>query len=207
MRFCLRALRARVTAGEHGQVLIEFAFVAIAFLILVFGIMDFGNALRVNNQLQNAVRDGARYASIHDDDSNLANDVVNQVNLRAGNLGLPTTYSTSCSRNCITICYTLTGNTNCQSQPPTTIAASNCPSSSSSPCGGPCQSTCGSCATVVSGVCQPDAADTCSQAGGASGIQPEVSVTVSYTLGSLSGFFPHIPFGTVQPSWTVFDEC
>lgn len=46
--------------GERGQSLVEFALVLPLFLILVFGIVDFGNALQDYITLSNATREGAR---------------------------------------------------------------------------------------------------------------------------------------------------
>ncbi|HEY8491025.1 MAG TPA: TadE/TadG family type IV pilus assembly protein [Dehalococcoidia bacterium] len=46
--------------GERGQSLVEFALVLPLFLILVFGIVDFGNALQDYITLSNAAREGAR---------------------------------------------------------------------------------------------------------------------------------------------------
>ena len=48
----------------RGQALVEFALVIPIFLLLVFGLVDLGRAVFVNNSLGEAARDGARYGSV-----------------------------------------------------------------------------------------------------------------------------------------------
>lgn len=50
--------------GEHGQAMVELAFVLPIFLLLVFGLVDLGRAVFVSNSLAEAARDGARYGSV-----------------------------------------------------------------------------------------------------------------------------------------------
>ena len=50
---------------ERGQALIEFALVVPIFLILVFGIVDFGMGLKAWITITNAAREGARVGAIH----------------------------------------------------------------------------------------------------------------------------------------------
>jgi Flp pilus assembly protein TadG len=54
----------RSKSGEHAQGLVEFAFVLPVLLLLVFGIIDFGNALKSYITTSSAAREAARYASI-----------------------------------------------------------------------------------------------------------------------------------------------
>lgn len=56
----IRSIRQR----EGGQSLAEFALMLPIFLILVFGIIDFGMGLRAYITTAQASREGARYASI-----------------------------------------------------------------------------------------------------------------------------------------------
>lgn len=49
---------------ERGQSLVEFALVAPILLVLVFGIIDFGMALRAYITTTQATREGARFGSI-----------------------------------------------------------------------------------------------------------------------------------------------
>lgn len=56
---------ADLKAGERGQATAEFAMVAIAFFLVLFGIMNFGKAIYAYNFVSNASREASRYASIH----------------------------------------------------------------------------------------------------------------------------------------------
>jgi len=53
-----RGLRA-----ERGAVAVEFAILLPVFLLLVFGIMDFGHAFYMKQMVSNASREGARYGA------------------------------------------------------------------------------------------------------------------------------------------------
>ncbi|MHC4234679.1 MAG: TadE/TadG family type IV pilus assembly protein [Planctomycetota bacterium] len=58
-----RRLRRRVTGRrEGGQSLVEFALVLPFFLVLFFGIVEFGNAWRKYSLITNGAREGAREA-------------------------------------------------------------------------------------------------------------------------------------------------
>jgi Flp pilus assembly protein TadG len=61
----LRRHRERRARGERGQALVEFAFVAVIFFILVFGIIDFGLGLHSWITVTNAAREGARLGAVH----------------------------------------------------------------------------------------------------------------------------------------------
>lgn len=54
--FLLRSRRKEAS----GQAIVEFAIVSIAFFMMVFGTIDFGRAIYMYSQLNNAVQDGAR---------------------------------------------------------------------------------------------------------------------------------------------------
>jgi Flp pilus assembly protein TadG len=49
--------------GEQGAIAVEFAIILPILLVLVFGIVDFGHAWYMRHNLQNACREGARYAT------------------------------------------------------------------------------------------------------------------------------------------------
>jgi Flp pilus assembly protein TadG len=49
--------------GERGAIAVEFAIILPVLLLLVFGIVDFGHAWFMKQTLQNACREGARYAT------------------------------------------------------------------------------------------------------------------------------------------------
>lgn len=49
---------------ERGQALVEFALVFPIFLVLVFGLIDVGRLVYVDNALSQAAREGARWGSV-----------------------------------------------------------------------------------------------------------------------------------------------
>jgi Flp pilus assembly protein TadG len=51
--------------GSRGQALAEFALVAPIFFLLLFGLIDFGRYVYYVQILNNAAREGARYAIVH----------------------------------------------------------------------------------------------------------------------------------------------
>ncbi len=58
-------LRARLAEkDDHGAVLVEFAFVITLFLVLVFGLIDFGLAINTKTQLASGGREGARLGTV-----------------------------------------------------------------------------------------------------------------------------------------------
>lgn len=54
---------------SRGQALVEFAFVVPIFLLLLFGIIEFGRYVYTVQILNNAAREGARYAIVHGSES------------------------------------------------------------------------------------------------------------------------------------------
>jgi hypothetical protein len=65
----LRAIRSLAPLGvrdrHRGQGLAEFAIVLPIFLLIVFGMIDIGRVIWATDNITNAAREGARYASIH----------------------------------------------------------------------------------------------------------------------------------------------
>ena len=62
----------RVRTGHvrsRGQALVEFALVAPFFFLLLFSIVEFGRAIYYVQILNNAAREGARYAIVHGNES------------------------------------------------------------------------------------------------------------------------------------------
>jgi hypothetical protein len=57
--------RRRVPGGGRGQALVEFALVFPIFVLLLMSIITFGLYVFYNQQLQNAAREGARFAAVH----------------------------------------------------------------------------------------------------------------------------------------------
>jgi len=56
--------RSRQRPGERGNTMVEFAFVVVIMLTILFGIIDFGRALYTYHFISNAAREGTRYASV-----------------------------------------------------------------------------------------------------------------------------------------------
>lgn len=57
--------RTRGRPGWRGQALVEFALVAPVFFVMLFAIIDFGRYVYYVQILNNAAREGARYAIVH----------------------------------------------------------------------------------------------------------------------------------------------
>jgi len=76
----MAGVRAKV-ASARGQTIVEFALIAPVFFILLFGIIDFGLMLNHRITLEHAVREGARYAAVHDG----CTDIQDRTKDRAGN--------------------------------------------------------------------------------------------------------------------------
>lgn len=56
-------------SSQRGQALVEFALVAPLFFLIVFAIIDFGRYVYYVQVLNNAAREGARYAIVHGSES------------------------------------------------------------------------------------------------------------------------------------------
>lgn len=69
MRVRLRHFLSRLKCGQHGSVAVEFAILTPIFLLLVFGIMDFGHAWYMDHIVSNASREGARYGTRYTTDA------------------------------------------------------------------------------------------------------------------------------------------
>jgi hypothetical protein len=66
--------------GQRGAALVELAIGATVFLMVLFGIIEFGRALWVHNALSDAARRGARYAVNSPEDSDGAiKDAISNV--------------------------------------------------------------------------------------------------------------------------------
>lgn len=55
--------------GLPAQAMVEFALVGTAFFMILLGSLDFGRAIFMYSDLQNGVREGARYARVHPTDT------------------------------------------------------------------------------------------------------------------------------------------
>jgi Flp pilus assembly protein TadG len=50
--------------SERGQSMVEFALALPILVLVIFGLVDLGRAVYINNSLAEAARDGARYGSV-----------------------------------------------------------------------------------------------------------------------------------------------
>ena len=57
--------RQRHRRGERGETLVEFAFASVIFFMIVFGALEFGNAIWNYNLISDLAQEGARYAAVH----------------------------------------------------------------------------------------------------------------------------------------------
>lgn len=68
---------------KFGQELVEYALILPFFLIMVLGILDLGRVVYYYSAMQNVVREGARYGSIHLEDDGIETTICNLVLNRA----------------------------------------------------------------------------------------------------------------------------
>jgi Flp pilus assembly protein TadG len=80
----------RGSRGESGQSLVEFALVAPAVLLVMFGVLSFGLIFSWKNVLNNAAREGARAAAVCRTSSDVSNVVARSVSVlpRAGTVAV-----------------------------------------------------------------------------------------------------------------------
>ena len=74
--------------------MVEFALAGSIFLLIVFGTIDFGRIVFTYSQLDNAVREGARYGKVHcADTANIKNRVIEKavtINLTTADVAVAT---------------------------------------------------------------------------------------------------------------------
>ena len=70
--------------GEKGQGLVEFALVALFLLLVMFAIIDFARVFFGYATMANGVREGARYAVVHPDDTAAIEDAAEAMMLVIG---------------------------------------------------------------------------------------------------------------------------
>src|ERR671918_2617172 len=63
---------------SRGQTLVEFALIIPLFVLLLFGILDFGRAVLAYNSISNAAREGARTAIVNQRVSDIQGRAVDQ---------------------------------------------------------------------------------------------------------------------------------
>ena len=86
---------ARATGARRGAALVEFAFVAPIFFLMVLGLIEFGRAMMVQAQLTAAAKAGARAGSFDGSQSSDVTSAVNNYLSSAGISGATTTVSPS----------------------------------------------------------------------------------------------------------------
>ena len=92
---CRNDWRRRPTAA---QAVVEFAIASVVFFSLLFGTIDFGRAIFMYAELDNAVREGARYAIVNPGSTSAT---ASFVVAKAPDIGLNTgDVTTSCNPDC-----------------------------------------------------------------------------------------------------------
>lgn len=82
----MRCVQRQKANRRTGATILEAAVVLPVFLLFVIGIFEYGRFLMVRNVMDNAAREGARYAVVHTLDKQ-PSDVIQQVQNFLGNLG------------------------------------------------------------------------------------------------------------------------
>lgn len=96
----------KLRRGQAGQSMVEFAFTALIFFTLIFGVVDFGRAVFEYNLLASSAREGARMAIIQ---SYSNNDVINRTVSSSAGLLASNEVTISGSRACNAVpCPTVT---------------------------------------------------------------------------------------------------
>jgi Flp pilus assembly protein TadG len=80
------AIRKPRSLRRSGAAAVETALVILPFLMFVFGVFEYGRMLMAWNVLNNAAREGCRFALANNTDPTLAADVTTQVNARMAGL-------------------------------------------------------------------------------------------------------------------------
>ena len=83
-RKCSMTRSHQGTRGSSGQSMIEFALVLPMLLVLVFGIIEFGNAWRHYQLITNTAREGARIAVLPSSTAAIVDSVINDRLDRSG---------------------------------------------------------------------------------------------------------------------------
>ena len=80
----VKSVRTGGPSDEQGQGLLEFALVALFLLLVMFAIIDFARVFFGYATMANGVREGARYAVVHPDDTAAIEDAAEAMMLVIG---------------------------------------------------------------------------------------------------------------------------
>lgn len=78
--------RLQKRRGRPAAALVETAAVVTVFLMVLFGVFEYCRLIFVQQMVENAAREGARYAIVNTPDTNLVADTQAQVNARMAGL-------------------------------------------------------------------------------------------------------------------------
>ncbi len=74
----LEGLRRRSPDRSRGQALVEFSLVLLPMLLLLFGLLDVGRLVYINNAVSEGAREGSRWGSVANR-SNYSGDIETQI--------------------------------------------------------------------------------------------------------------------------------
>jgi Flp pilus assembly protein TadG len=97
-------LTRRRRRRTRGQALVEFALVIPIFLLLVFGLLDVGRLVFINNAISQGAREGARYGSVQGRSADAADRTAVGTYTAGIMAAVPNpTVSVTCERNGATV--------------------------------------------------------------------------------------------------------
>ena len=82
MSRCIRCVRQRVVRDARGTAVVEFALIFPVLAMLVFGVIDFGRAFFLRNNLVSSVREGARFGAALPDPCSTASRTLIQARVQ-----------------------------------------------------------------------------------------------------------------------------
>jgi len=81
-------MKRRRYPQPYGQELLEYALILPLFVFMMMGMLDLGRAVYYYSAIFNAAREGARYGSVHPDETDVEASICSQVTDWAVDLGL-----------------------------------------------------------------------------------------------------------------------
>ncbi len=96
-------IRKKIIIQQHGQSLVEFALIMPIFVIILFGIIEWGRLWMTMNVLSGAAREGARVAAVTAPDQALVKNAVANVLAAVNITGATTTISGPNAANEVTV--------------------------------------------------------------------------------------------------------